>query len=104
MARGDVNKPHEVKSRGGSVGFVALLAMGWAICRRVDLWPTALTLVRRMARPLWYRRFPYLPVPTREYVEFRLSTAYGQAGVPSGPAAGSDLITYLEWAKRYPHV
>ena len=26
----------------------------------------------------WYRRFPFIPIPPRKYVQWRLETAYGQ--------------------------
>ena len=26
----------------------------------------------------WYGRFPFLPIPPRKYVQWRLQTAYGQ--------------------------
>lgn len=45
----------------------------------------------------WYRRFPFLPLPAREYVEWRMHTAYGDHdAVP--PAA--DLERYARWVGR----
>jgi len=35
---------------------------------------------------------PFLPVPDRAYVRFRLETQYGTHGAP----APRDLVTYLE--------
>jgi hypothetical protein len=44
----------------------------------------------------WYRRPPFLPLPPREYVAWRLYTAYGdEEALP--PAA--DLARYLEWSR-----
>ena len=45
----------------------------------------------------WYRRFPLLPLPPREYVEWRMHTAYGDHhAVP--PAR--DVVRYARWVGR----
>jgi hypothetical protein len=45
----------------------------------------------------WYRRPPFLPLPPRSYVRWRLETAYGDAGaVPTA----DELERYLVWASR----
>ena len=45
----------------------------------------------------WYRRFPFLPLPPREYVAWRMHTAYGDHdAVP--PAA--DVERYARWVGR----
>lgn len=45
----------------------------------------------------WLRRFPFLPLPSREYVRWRMHTAYGSADtVP--PA--EDVIRYARWAAK----
>jgi hypothetical protein len=42
----------------------------------------------------WYRRFPFLPLPARDYVRWRMHTAYGDHdAVP--PAA--DIERYARW-------
>jgi hypothetical protein len=47
----------------------------------------------------WYRRFPFLPLPSRPYVRWRMHTAYGSYdAVP--PA--EDIIRYARWAVRKP--
>jgi hypothetical protein len=57
-----------------------------------------LSLVRvgwRFRRRDWFRRFPFLPVPGREYVRWRMHTAYGRDdAVP--PA--DDIVRYARWA------
>jgi hypothetical protein len=45
----------------------------------------------------WWRRPPFLPLPPREYVEWRLHTAYGDGG--RGPTA-AELDAYVRWANR----
>jgi hypothetical protein len=45
----------------------------------------------------WHRRAPFLPLPPRDYVAWRLHTAYGdEEALP--PAA--DLARYLRWSDR----
>ena len=63
---------------------------------------TAAALVRvgwRFRARDWYRRFPFLPVPSREYMRWRMYTAYGdERAVP--PA--DDVVRYARWAVRKP--
>lgn len=42
----------------------------------------------------WFRHPPFLPLPPAEYLEWRLHTAYGDAGAE--PTA-KELRSYLEW-------
>jgi hypothetical protein len=47
----------------------------------------------------WYRRFPFLPLPSRAYVRWRMLTAYGSYdAIP--PA--DDVVRYARWAVREP--
>ncbi|HEV7862955.1 MAG TPA: hypothetical protein VGR20_09650 [Acidimicrobiia bacterium] len=50
-----------------------------------------------MARPGWWRRPPFLPLPDPDYVRFRLQTAYGPHGTP----AADDLVAYLNWCREF---
>lgn len=51
----------------------------------------------RFRRRDWYRRFPFLPLPARAYVRWRLHTAYGRDdAIP--PA--EDVVRYARWATR----
>jgi hypothetical protein len=61
---------------------VALLRTGW-----------------RFRSRHWYRRFPFLPLPAREYLRWRMYTAYGDAQVV--PPA-DDVVRYARWAVRRP--
>lgn len=45
----------------------------------------------------WWRRVPFLPVPPREYLEWRLHTAYGDGG--RDPSA-EEIHRFLRWANR----
>jgi hypothetical protein len=43
----------------------------------------------------WYRRFPFLPLPSKPYVRWRMYTAYGDYdAVP--PV--DDVVKYARWA------
>jgi hypothetical protein len=64
------------------------------VAGRPALWPVAARQGFRLARPRWWRRPPFLPVPDREYLRFRFETQYGRA-----PADARDLVTYLEWCR-----
>jgi hypothetical protein len=47
----------------------------------------------------WWRRFPFLPLPAREYIRWRMYTAYGdEKAVP--PV--QDVVRYARWAGRGP--
>ena len=80
--------------------------MGWPllaarlISRSIASPTTAVALLRvgwRFRQRAWYSRFPFLPLPSREYVRWRMYTAYGdEHAVP--PA--DDVIRYARWATR----
>lgn len=59
---------------------VALLRVGWRFRRRG-----------------WWRRLPFLPLPSREYMRWRMHTAYGDEDIVP-PAA--DVVRYARWAMR----
>jgi hypothetical protein len=45
----------------------------------------------------WYRRFPFLPLPDRTYLRWRMYTAYGDYDVV--PSA-SDVERYARWSSE----
>ena len=76
---------------------------GWgraagAVVVRPWLWPTALAQVIALAPRGWWRRRPYLPVPDRAYLRFRMQTQYGD---PDHEPEPEDLLTYLKWCRSY---
>jgi hypothetical protein len=75
---------------------------GRALARHPSLWGTALRQAGRLSRPEWWRRPPFLPVPDRDYLRFRLETQYGHAGM--GAADPDDLVVYLRWCRGKPAV
>jgi hypothetical protein len=66
-----------------------------AVLRRPHLWSTAIRQFLRAVPARWWARMPFLPVPDREYLRFRVETAYGADGRPRV----SDLVRYLEWCR-----
>lgn len=80
------------------------------LVRRPDLWLTAVRQAFVLAVPGWWRRFPFLPLPSATYLRFRLVTAYGGDGTPpvaehgtrEAGATGRDLVTYLAWCRSDP--
>jgi len=72
-----------------------------ALTLRALLWPPLaldlLTLCWAFRRRNWWRRFPPLPLPDREYLDWRLHTAYGEEReVP--PV--EDIIRFARWRRR----
>ena len=61
---------------------------------------TGLALVRvgwRFRSRDWYRRFPFVPLPARDYMRWRMYTAYGDAQIV--PPA-DDIVRYARWAVK----
>ena len=71
-----------------------VLALALRTLVRPGLAADLLRVAWRFRRRGWWRRFPFLPVPSREYVRWRMHTAYGDAdAVP--PA--DDVVRYARW-------
>ena len=45
----------------------------------------------------WYARAPFLPLPPRSYIEWRMETAYGDT---PGTLTAGETERYLEWSTR----
>jgi len=69
-----------------------------AVLRRPELWWTAVRQVRLLAAPGWWHRRPWLPLPDRDYLRFRLVTQYGDPDHAPEPA---DVVAYLHWCRAY---
>ncbi|MBK5287967.1 MAG: hypothetical protein JJE46_05805 [Acidimicrobiia bacterium] len=67
-----------------------------AVIVRPRLWGTALRQLGAIAPRRWWRHPPFLPIPERRYLEFRLQTQYG----PDADVDPADVVTYLEWCKQ----
>ena len=67
-----------------------------ALARHPSLWPTALGLACRLVPRRWWTRRPFLPLPDRAYMKFRMEAMYGD-----GPRDADDVVSYLRWCRRY---
>jgi hypothetical protein len=77
----------------------ALVAAGLAVLRHPSLWGTALAQLWRITPRDWWRRPPYLPLPDRAYLGFRLHTMYGDDRRVPEP---EDVVAYLRWCRAFP--
>jgi hypothetical protein len=75
-----------------------VIAAALAVARRPRLWPVALRQARSTAPAGWWRHRPFLPIPSREYVHFRMLTQYGDSRHAPDP---SDVVNYLAWCQRW---
>jgi len=73
------------------------LAMLGVVLRRPTLLPALLGLAWRIRRRGWFRRPPFLPLPSRAYLEWRMETAYGDPGYRPPP---DEIARYLRWTRR----
>ncbi|MCU1496538.1 MAG: hypothetical protein JWM47_491 [Acidimicrobiales bacterium] len=76
------------------------LAVVAAVLRRPSLWAVAIEQVFRLARPGWWRRAPFVPLPDPDYLRFRLETQYGSDHDPEP----QDVIAYLAWCREFAHL
>jgi hypothetical protein len=66
-----------------------------SVVSRPWLAPEALAEGLRLARPGWWRRPPFLPLPAPGLWRFRMETAYGGAG--DALPAPEDVRRFLRW-------
>ncbi|MFZ9401722.1 MAG: hypothetical protein ACO28X_04015 [Ilumatobacteraceae bacterium] len=69
-----------------------------AVVRRPRLWAIAVAQVFRLAPNGWWRRAPFLPLPDKRYLQFRMETQYGDA---MHRPEGNDVVTYLSWCRAH---
>ena len=69
-----------------------------AVVRRPRLWGAAARQWRRTTPRGWWRRRPFLPVPSGDYLHFRLVTQYGSADHRIETA---DVLNYLAWCRHH---
>ena len=69
-----------------------MMSAAAAVAVHPSLWATAVGQARRLAPRQWWRRRPFLPVPDRAYLEFRLLTQYGSV---DAPMSGDDVVQDL---------
>lgn len=67
-----------------------------AVLFRPSLWATALTQAFRLIPRRWWARAPFLPLPTSDYIRFRVQTQYGDQ---NHVIEVDDVLSYLNWLK-----
>ena len=76
---------------------VGLAAVAVAVAHRPALWPAAARQAWRLVPRRWWSRPPFLPVPDRSWLRFRLEAQYGGDG--RGPVIAADVVAFLEWCR-----
>jgi hypothetical protein len=84
--------------------------MAWRIVRGVNVRDLCTYLLRhpqtapvvtlaawRLRRRAWWRRAPFLPLPSSQYWEFRMATANGSSGAPM---TGRAVVEAATWSQR----
>ncbi len=74
------------------------VAVVLAVLGRPRLWRVALVQARRLAPRRWWTRAPFLPLPDRAWLRFRMETQYGDAGARPDV---EDVVTWLEWCRDF---
>jgi hypothetical protein len=65
------------------------------VLARPRLWWIAVQQALRLARPRWWTRAPFVPLPDPDYLRFRFETQYGADGRPDP----HDLVDYRDWCR-----
>ena len=65
--------------------------------RRPWLWPALLSAAWAFRPRGWYRKPPFLPVPSRAYMRWRLETAYGE---PDVVPPADEIERFVTWSAR----
>ena len=80
---------------------VALPSPAWTAFRvalgRPTMIPDILSAAWAFRRRDWYRRPPFLPLPSSSYLRWRMETAYGD---PDAVPPVDELCRFLRWARR----
>ncbi len=71
--------------------------MAAVLARRPWLLPLLLSSAWAFRSRAWFRQKPFLPVPSRAYVRWRLDTAYGN---PEADPPLEELLRFLRWARE----
>jgi len=71
------------------------------IAAHPSLWVTAIRQAGRFVPARWWHRRPYLPVPSRSYLRFRLVTQYGNG---TRRPDGEDVLNYLRWCRDWQRI
>lgn len=63
--------------------------------RRPWLWPALLSAAWAFRPRDWYRRPPFLPLPSKAYMRWRLETAYGE---PDAVPPADEIARFVTWS------
>jgi hypothetical protein len=77
---------------------VTWISVVGAVLRRPRLWPAGVRAYVTHVPSGWHRRRPFLPVPDRAWMRFRLQTQYGDSSHAPEP---DDVVTWLEWSRGW---
>jgi hypothetical protein len=79
--------------------------LAWYLVRRALLRPRLaadlLSAVWAFRRRDWYRKPPFLPLPPREYIRWRMYTAYGDEQAVPRP---EDVMRFARWRREVMHL
>ena len=76
----------------------AMTSIVFGVIVRPRYWAVAVRVARRMVPSRWWTMRPYFPLPTGDYVKFRLETQYGGSSPqPTLP----DVLKYLQWVRQW---
>lgn len=88
---------HEQSSPRHSSWYSLAVALGLRALVRPRLALDLLRLAWAFRKRHWYKQFPFMPLPSREYMRWRMHTAYGdEAAVPPT----SDVIRFARWRRE----
>lgn len=97
----DASSPTSPAAPAFGRGMGAWTSVALTVAGRALVHPgLAVDLVRvawRFRRRRWWARAPFLPVPDRTYVRWRMHTAYGD---PDAVPPARELIRYARWVAR----
>jgi hypothetical protein len=65
--------------------------------REPTLAAALLRVAWRFRRRRWFRQPPFLPIPDRTYLRWRMLTAYGD---PDAVPSAEEIARYARWAVR----
>ena len=60
------------------------------------MWPIAAVESIAMAPRGWWHRWPPAPLPSPEWLAFRMETAYGD---PTARPVPEDVVAWLDWCR-----
>lgn len=63
--------------------------------RRPRLWPALLSAAWAFRSRDWYRKAPFLPLPSKAYMRWRLETAYGE---PDAAPPADEIARFVTWS------